>query len=364
MDNEESPRHFANGDALRQAAENQFGRSLSSKEWVAVDPDGWSGHPSVAYSEADLEDLLQGMAQLPKPADRPTLSPQRAQALAHRQRTAVEAKDFVEAKRVRLFGAPRPPFENDAAAAAKWIEEQAEPAARKIVFKLGVVMPADLDDLEQLAWLRDWLTEVLPIAPLDNPDDRKAAFGSFLRAKTSPLRYIRREAGVLDYLGIVAPDEFVLKRVVVDDGTALGDLLGAAESIAKATGWSQLAAVHHILTGGVMSSPVSAHAHDRWGRESFGGPVINIEVLDPFGVSPEEVANAYGEARENIFRPGRAPRRRARFSPKHERVASLVHETPEMTWSQRWAAWNERYPDQRFVTAEAMRRAHGRARRP
>ena len=361
MDNGESPRHFANGDALRQAAENRFGRSLSSKEWVAVDPDGWSGHPSVAYSEADLEDLLQEMAQLPEPADRPTLSPQRAQALAHRQRTAVEAKEFVGKDRIWLFGSPAPPFEN-AAAAAAWIEARAaEPTT--LLFTLTVALPAELKDIAPFLWLRDWLVSSLPNRLPDDDDDRKAAFRFLLQDRRSPIRHIGSEAPLLEYLAPVESRRFEVKHIRADDGTILGNLHEAANRLAKATGWNQLAACHHLLTGGVMSSPVRARSHNRWGRESFGGPTITIEVPDPFGVSADEVARAYVEARENILRPAGGPRRRSRASARRERVAALVEEAPDMTWAERWTLWNQRYPDQRFPNSEAMRRVYRSARR-
>ena len=105
MDEEDSLR-FSSGDELRRAAENRFGRSLSPEEWRSIDPEGWSGLPYSAYGAADLKELLQLMGQLPKPPEPTTLGRQRAQALANRQRTAAEAKEFVEKERIRLFGGP------------------------------------------------------------------------------------------------------------------------------------------------------------------------------------------------------------------------------------------------------------------
>ncbi len=92
MEDDEDGLRFSSGDEMRRAAENRFGRSLSPEDWQSIDPDGWSGLPHSAYGEADLEELLQLMAQLPARPGPPTLDRQRAQALAHRQRTAVEAK--------------------------------------------------------------------------------------------------------------------------------------------------------------------------------------------------------------------------------------------------------------------------------
>ncbi len=363
MDDGEDDLRFSSGDELRRAAENRFGRSLSQEEWQSIDHEGWSGRPHSAYGAADLNELLQLMEQLPALPEPTTLDRQRAQALANRQRTAAEAKEFVEKERIRLFGGPQPPFVNDAAAALEWIEAQAGPA-RIFIFTLSVAMPAELDNIDRFVWLRDWLTDALPNEPSDDPEERKATFRSLMQAETSPIRRIGREAPILDYFEVVAPGEATMKPVRADDGSVLGNLREAADGLAKATRWSQVASVHHILTGGVMSAPVYARAHNRWGRESFGGPAITIEILDPFGVSAEEVAKAYIQARESIFRPTDMPRRRSRASAKHERVAALVEETSELTWEERWTLWNDRYPDQRFSTPEALRQVHRRAHRP
>ena len=352
---------FDSGHELREAAENRFGRSLSAEEWDEIDPDGWSARPAI-YDQSDLDELLRAMAKLPAPADRSTLDRQRAQALAHRQRTAAEAKEFVGKDRIWLFGSPAPPFENAAAAAAAWIEAQAaEPAT--LLFTLIVAMPAELEDIAPLLWLRDWLVSSLPNRLPDDEEDRKATFRFLLQDSRSPIRQIGSKAPLLEYLAPIESRRFEVKNIRADDGTILGNLLEASIRLAKATGWNQLAACHHLLTGGVMSSPVRARHHSRWGRESFGGPTITIEVPDPFGVSADEVASAYVEARENILRPADGPRRRSRASAKRERVVALVMETPELTWEERWTLWNERYPDQRFPALDALRQAHRRAHR-
>ncbi len=353
---------FDSGYELREAAKNRFGRSLSAEEWDEIDPDGWSARPAN-YDQSDLDELLRAMAKLPAPAERSTLDRQRAQALAHRQRTAAEAKEFVGKDRIWLFGSPAPPFANAAAAAAAWIEAQAaEPAT--LLFTLTVAIPAELKDIAPFLWLRDWLVSSLPNRLPDDEEDRKAAFRFLLQDRRSPIRQIGSEAPLLEYLAPAESRRFEVKHIRADDGTILGNQLEAANRLAKATGWDQLAACHHLLTGGVMSSPVRARSHNRWGRESFGGPTITIEVPDPFGVSAEEVSRAYVDARENILRPADGPRRRSRASAKREQVAALVVETPELTWPERWNLWNERYPDQRFPNSEAMRRVYRGARRP
>lgn len=360
--NGEEEQLLIGGDALHQAAENRFGRSLTPAEWQAIEPERWSSWPGIPYGQADLDELLSAMAKLPTPPQPSATERQRAQALASRRRTAAEAKEFVERERTQLFGAPGPPFENDFAAAAAWIEAQ-ETLSKTSLLALSVVTPAGLDDIGQLSWLRDWLGEVLPDEPPHSPEERRAVFSSLLKGEASAIRRIGREAPLLDYLAPMPRHKVGIKPVPVDDNTVLDNLRCAADRLAHATGWSQVTAVHHILTGGMTSTPVIAMAHNRWGRESFGGPKISLEILDPFGVSAEEVARAYVAARKGIIAPDRSPPRRARVSVKRERLVAMAEETPTLTWPERWVLWNSRYPGERFPTGEAMRRAYGRARR-
>ncbi len=55
---------FGSGRELREAAQNDFGRSLSAEEWSRVDPANTYGH-DAEYEVADLDDLLELMRSLP-----------------------------------------------------------------------------------------------------------------------------------------------------------------------------------------------------------------------------------------------------------------------------------------------------------
>jgi hypothetical protein len=354
--------HYEGGDSLRQAAEDRFGRSLTREEWALVDPDGSYARPFLSYSDADLDDLLEAMGQLPPPPRPSTMERQRARALAHRERTAAEAKEFVEKDRIWLFGSPDPPFKDAAADAAAWIEKQAhEPIA--FLFTLTVAMPSELYDLAPFLWLRDWLVGSLPDRLPDGEEERKAAFRSFIKGDRSPIRRIGNEGPVLAYIGRTESGQFVLKRIRADEGTVLGNLREASDRLAKATEWDQLAACHHLLTGGVMSAPVGASPLNRFGEESFGGPIVTIKVPDPFGVSADAVAAAFIEARASLWTAEDCPPQRATLSARHERLAALVEETPDAKWADRLALWNQRYPSERFSSSDSMGRAYRRSRR-
>jgi len=354
---------FDGGDALRQAAENRFGRSLTPQEWGIVDPEGWSGRSGAAYDEADLDELLAEMAKLPPPPEPSVRDKKRAQSLASRYRTASEAKEFVERLRLHLFGRPSAPFKDDGAAAAEWVQSQ--PVSRKTtLFALSVACPTGRDSLDNLIWLRDWLTTTLRTPLPDDRVERRRIIKLLFQSENSRLRSIAYPNTLLDYL---APDEsggIAIRRLPTDDGTILDSLRRAADALAKATLWSPVSAVHHILTGGVTALPVTATCHNRWGREDFGGPAITLQILDPFGVTAEQVAEAYTAARESIIRPGTGPRKRARRSEKSEQLASLVAEAATLTWKELWILWNLRHPTQRFPSPDAMRQAYQRTRRP
>jgi hypothetical protein len=361
MDIKEDHPAFGSGEELRQAAEIRFGRPLTPEEWKIIDPEDW---PALAasFDETDLDELLEAMARLPAPPKPSTNERRRAQALYSRYRTAAEAKEFVERHRVRLFGKPDPPFKDNLAAAAHWIESQ--PAPRNaFLLTLCVVCPVRRDGLHHLIWLRDWLIDALPGAAPDDPSERRGILKRLLTMESGPLRSIGHLNPLLDYLAPHASGKLEIRRVPTDDGTILDRVRRSAEALARVTLWSKVASVHHILTGGVTSAPVTATSHNRWGIESFGGPAITLEILDPFGVSAGQVARAYTEARKGIIGPHLIPRKRARRSAKSEQLAALVQETPTLTWAQQWTIWNHRYPAQRFPTPDAMRQAYYRARR-
>lgn len=150
---------FDGAEALRNAAEARIKRRLTDEEWHTIDPDWSYGQPHNEYDEADLADLVDAIEGALPQLTRPSAAErQRKQALAHVQRTAVEAKSFVEELRVSVFGKPRPPFESDGAAAAKWIEARVNQKG-SVAFLVTVDVPMEqADDLNGLLWLKDWLT--------------------------------------------------------------------------------------------------------------------------------------------------------------------------------------------------------------
>ena len=81
-----------------------------------------------------------------------------------------------------------------------------------------------------------------------------------MQNESSPLRGVSSASPALVYIDPPA-DAFAsgVKRVWADDGTKLGALRVAAACLSKATGWDEEASVHHILTDGLMSAPVTAH---------------------------------------------------------------------------------------------------------
>ena len=111
-----------------------------------------------------------------------------------------------------------------------------------------------------------------------------------------------------------------------------------------------------------MSSPVTTIPRLRFGRESFGGPSITINVPNPGTVRADEVAGSYNEARSQVIdaRRPKGGRKRSTLSPKREKLASFVTETPRMTWPQRFEIWNERNPEYSYKTQDAMRQAFRR----
>jgi hypothetical protein len=116
------------------------------------------------------------------------------------------------------------------------------------------------------------------------------------------------------------------------------------------------------LTGGLISSPTKVVAQIRGGPESFGGPSITIEILNPAGVRADEVARGYLETRAQLLDelPSKRPRKRATLSPKREQLAAFVSEHPGLKWKDRVELWNAEYPQFAFPTPQAMGRAFGR----
>lgn len=339
---------FKSGKLLRSEAEGKFGRRLSASEWTLVDSDG-SFDRDAPYDEHDLVDLLAFMTKRLPPKTIPRPDRERAQARAHVHEVATRVKGLVANERQRLFGAPDPPFK-DAAQAAKWIESQVTPQETSRL-TISVELPAAELGFGLLRALRDWLDRTLPAT------DDEVGFAEVMRGAVG-LRTIKVGTDVLPYLPAVdaSVHEVGVRRVYVQYGSRLGAVREAAERIAAATGWEVLAAVHHLLTGGEMASPVRTTHRVHASREGTFQQTATIEVPHPESVGADTVARAYTAIRKRG--PGR--RQRAR-TLNHDRIVAFVQEHAGMTWPALLEEWNRAYPNSVFKSDAAMRRAYDRA---
>ena len=188
---------------------------------------------------------------------------------------------------------------------------------------------------------------------------------------TPSLREIGTPVGTLPYL---VPDDsnlggYQMRRIRAPHGSKLAIFLDAAKELSIATGWQLIAAVHHLFTGRLMSSPVRAVARGRWGSQRFGGPMITIEVVDPFGVDDQEIVRAYRNARASLDRSAatrgepETARQRSRSSTRADLILAFMSMHSTEKWEDVRRAWNESYPDMRYANSEALRSAHRRALR-
>jgi hypothetical protein len=318
---------------------------------------------SKPYDDLDVADLVQAAREALSHWRKPSLEEKaRRHRRAHVERAALEARKMVESFRKQLFGHKEPPFPNRGIEAAEWIEAQVQkPETRR--FKIEVTVPVGLGRLESLIWLRDYLVENLgPCSPADSDDDS-------LRLRQSleacpAVRNIGWSMPLLAYLGVNPEGEIDIKWVQAPDGTQLGRLQRMAEQLAKSANWKPYAAVHHLLTGGIMApSAVQATSQYRAGRQVFGDShPIKLEISDTGSVTERDLITAFRRERSSFHAPGnQPPRQRARAASKSERVAAFVAETPGMPWSNRLGEWNRRHPEERYRTDSAMKEAYRRA---
>jgi hypothetical protein len=342
---------FSSGKQLRAEMERRFGRRLTEADWATIDPGDWSTH-DAPFTDAELEDLLAAAgAEL----QQPTLSKSevaRAQASARGSHIAAAARALVERERLTLFGETTPPFA-DVSAAAEWIEAQAS-SLETARLTITVELPSQELDLPMLHALRDWLDHGLASAAAGGWD-----FTEFMRQATG-LRNIATNSNLLPYLPASAAtaDQAGVKRVAAQSGSRLGQLLEAAQHLVDETEWELVNAVHHILTGGLMTTPVHTSAQYRAPQGSPHQHSVELNVRNPEGVPADEVAQAYITARSQL--PTR--RTRARSVPRNERLAAFVLDHPKMAWKARFELWNREDPDL-FVSVGAMTAAYRRTAR-
>lgn len=347
--------------ALRNAIERKARRSLSDAEWTVIAPD-WS----APYDDGDVTALINELrGSLPPQSKRSPEDGARLARRANAERIALEAREMVEGFREEIFGHKHPPFPLDLPQAAQWIEEQARVQEFKTKgFYIGVKVPAQLDYLQSLVFLRDYLSEKLGRFTLEDRDDGSNNFQQALE-ECDQIFTLSCDRPILDYLGANPKGQIGLKCVHAPDDNLLGRLRRRAEDLSGVTGWEQHSAVHHLLTGGITAPyPIKVTSSVRLGRQYFGedhGLVLTISAPD--SVTGRDITAAWQYVRSSSPPPWRRKRQRARSAFKAERVAAFVEQTPGMTWAARMEQWNQRFPDERFRNVTAMKEALRRSRR-
>jgi hypothetical protein len=342
--------------------EKKFRRSLTDDEWAAVAPDWFA-----PYDDQDVAELIEKLRNTSAQRHKPSAE---EKARQHRRSqvewTARQAQEMVEKFRVELFGHKEPPFPNQLAQAAQWIEAQAQAQGSNTQrFYLKVIAPRQLDEWGLLVWVRDYLTDFLSRYSAADSNDGGGLMTQFLN-EASPVLRLGYERPILNYMTLNPASEIEFKCVYAPDGTLLGQLQSRAEEVAKATNWEACAAVHHLLTGGLVSPPaVQTTSHIRAGSQYFGHSYpITLVVPDPASVTEKDVTAAFQTTRSHSTPPwNRGSRQRGRVASKAERVAMFVKQTPGMTWADQLEEWNRRNPNDRFRTDGAIKKAYSRANR-
>jgi len=345
---------------LRRAVEIAAKRSVTDKEWDIVAP-SWN----EPYDDSDLTELLDAVRYLDSTQPKPSAEEKaRIHRRAHVERAANETKELAESYRQKIFGHTYPPFVNRGFEAADWIESQVEAYETKR-FSIEFTIPAKLGQLESLIWVKEFLTQHLDRYSLAFVGEDDARELVRLLENSGAVRGIGWSMPILEYLGRDQEGEITIRCVQAPDGTLLGKLQDKAEQLAKALAWEPYAAVHHLLTGGVVSSAgVRAITHYRVGKQSYGDShPMTLTISDPESVTGQELTTAFRRERSNLAPPwNKDQRQRSRISTKSERVAAFVEETQEMPWEARFDEWNLRNPEDRFRTLSAIKQAYRRAR--
>ena len=338
--------------AFRQAAEKTSKVSVSDAVWSDLEP----GFPP--YDELDLTEKVNALRAFsdlkPKTSKGENVREGRR---ARVERAAIQTRKLVEAHRFELFGHTNPKFPNQGYDAAKWIEGQVEePQTERLAIE--VTIPAHLKPMERLVWVIDHLAGKLDSWPSTGNGD--GAVAHFMKY-SGHVRDVGWSIPVLEYVWINADGEIEIRKVKAPDGSDLGRLQDISDQLAKILDWKQYAAVHHLLTGGVVShSGVLAAFRSRSGRRSFGDlNPMTLTIPDPGSVTNKELVTAFQKAKSHIPQPLSKPRRqRARIASKSEKATALVEETPRMPWDDRLKKFNLQYPEDRFSNVSAIKAAY------
>jgi len=351
---------YEDEESFRQAVEKESRVSLTDTEWAHLAEDRYE-----PFDDLDVAGLVEAVrrfdSQRPKPSSEQKA---RRHRLAHVERAALEAREMTEEFREKLFGHKQPPYRNQGLEAAEWIESQVRECESGRL-SIEVTVPSKLGPMESLLWANEYLAQQLARCSPTTEDNNGHALERFLK-ESDAIRGLNLSMPMLEYLGVNATGAVSIRRVQAPDGTFLGDLQSKAEQLAKALDWKPYAAVHHLLTGGVVSSAgVQATTRYRLGRQAFGDShPMKLVMPDPGSVTEEELIASFRKERFEIAPPWaqERPIQRARVTSKSERVAALVAESPETSWDDRLNEWNLRNPEERFRTKSAIKQAYYRAR--
>ena len=352
---------FETGQELLQAAQRMLGRSLTSEDLQSIDPDGTFAL-DAPYSDEDLKDFIS-LAR-----DKLGIEPvsaekrQRLLAMARVRREAAEARWFVEEQRLRLFGQTGPPC-IDALEASRWLVDNYEEGETGVV-RLEFVIPRSEYGVKQLIAARDVLDEVLSF--VEKASEPERAYRDWKRNNRS-IRTHGAENWFIPYFKF-ADEEDLLSgtfHTLAFPDTKLGHLYEKMRALAKATRWSDTACVHHLLTGGLMSSPIQSVIDTPAGSHSFASPYLELTIRDPLSVSEEEVLREFRARRGDLvewMQPSRTRKRKRARGISAPELVPFVRERADLSWKAIWEQWNPLHPERPFSSSEALRKAFERAK--
>jgi len=353
-----SSKIYEDEESFRQAVEKESRVSVNDSDWSILVEDRHATYSGVDFAE--MVNALRGFwDRKPKPSPKEKVRKHRR---AHVERAANQTSKVVESYRLELFGHTDPPFPNRGGEAAKWIEGQVEePQTERLAIE--VTIPPNLKPMERVVWLSKYLARKIENYPsMGNYDD--AVVGRFMEW-CGDIRDVKWAIRVLEYIWANAQGEYEIRCVRAPDGTSLGRLQSIGEQVAKDLDCKLYAAVHHLLTGGIVShSGVLVAFKSRSGRGVSGDPnPITLTIPDPGSVTGQRVVTAFQKAQSYVAQTLKRHRRqRSRTAFRSERVAAIVEVTPGMSWGDRFQKWNLDNPDVRYRSVKSFREAYYRAR--
>ena len=140
---------------LRAQVEKQIRRNITDNQWLEYGPD-WEG----PYGDADRAEIVERFRDIPPPGNALPQELKSQFRLARRQREAFRQRKLVESLRTKVFGEPKPPFENDAVGAALWIEAQTQ-QPEEMLITIEAALKAQDADFPALIEFNDKLTQAI-----------------------------------------------------------------------------------------------------------------------------------------------------------------------------------------------------------